>query len=92
MGGVAVLYDAHEDVLSVVRDLGRGSVQGVLGVEVDKDILRLRSADPVVEQSLVDVGGSFGSRFTSVYIRFFKPLFETRTKNERIVLATSNNI
>ena len=73
-GGVAVLSDTQENIPSVVRDISTRPVQGILKIEENKDIIRLRSADPVVKQSLVDVGGSLGSRFDSVNIRLFEAL------------------
>ena len=83
-GGVTVLSDTQENILSVVRDIGTRLVQGILRIEKNKNIIRLRSADSVVEQSLVDVGGSLGSCFDSVNIGLFEALrgVEVHDQNE----------
>lgn len=45
---LAVPGDGQEEVLAIVRDLGAGGVEGVLGVQVDENILGLGSSDLVV--------------------------------------------
>lgn len=47
--GVAVLGNGEDDVLAVVRDVRAGAVGGVGGVEVDEDVIGLRSSNLVVE-------------------------------------------
>lgn len=48
VGTVAVLSDIQDDVLAVIRDSRSGAVGRVGGIEVDKNILGLRSTDLVV--------------------------------------------
>lgn len=38
---LAVAGDGQEEVLAIVRDLGAGGVEGVLGIQVNEDILGL---------------------------------------------------
>lgn len=47
--GVAVLGDGDDDIFAVVRDVRAGAVGGVGSVEVDEDVIGLRSSNLVIE-------------------------------------------